>query len=210
MHKLAAAVLVLYATLGAPGAGPASAQALEPTPWSSKTHTIALTLPPGWSATDSATPDAQIKLTKAPGGPDQLGGSICRIEDHPLPRDAKSNPALDPFIQNEMNKDLKPLSLSGWLFSVKEQFRLRPLVWLESRPAFVVDGKLALTARGAMDTDSGRTLVHMAQVVTPGNVFYFQCFFRTYVPPFTETPDFRARTLAEFELILRSFHATTP
>jgi len=210
MHKLASVALILYATLGAPGAGPASAQTLEPTPWSSKTHTIALTLPPGWSATDSATPDAQIKLSKAPGGPDQLGGSACRIEDHANTRPANSSPALDPFVQNELNKDLKPLSLSGWLFTVNEQLHLRPLVWLESRPSFVVDGKLALNARGAMDTDSGRALVHLAQVVTPGRIFYFQCFFRTYVPPFTETPEFRARTLAEFELILRSFHATTP
>ena len=210
MHKLAGVAFGLYAALGLLGMDAASAQTLQPTPWSSETHSIALTLPAGWSATDSATPDAQIKLNKAPGSPDQLGGSFCLAEDHPLPRNDKSNPALDPFVQNEMNKDTKPLSLAGWLSSAKEQFRLRPLVWLESRPGFVIDGKLALTARGAMDIENRRTLIHLAQVVTPGRVFYFQCFFRTSVPPFTETPDFRARTLAEFELILRSFHATTP
>ncbi|MEQ1785277.1 MAG: hypothetical protein ABMA14_28360 [Hyphomonadaceae bacterium] len=210
MHKFAVAMLGLYGTLGPFGAAAASAQTLEPTPWSSKTHNIALTLPPGWSATDSATPDAQIKLNKAPGAPEQLGGGVCYAEDHPLPRDAESVPALDPFVQTELNKDTKRLSLDGWLFTVGKQLHLRAPVWLESRPNSVVDGKLALTARGAIDRENSRTLIHLAQLVTPGRTYHLQCFFRTGVPPFMETPEFRAKTLAEFELILRTFHTPTP
>lgn len=194
--------IMIAIAAGAVATGVASAQAPGSTPWSSNQFPVSLDLPAGWT-NKSGDPEV-FEKEKASSG--EVREGFCVLAHIKAPPQDPDEPS---FTQEDLNKGTAPLPLSDWQ-AMTSKFGLDRLTWLESRPTFLVDGKAAVNARGADDNRGVRSLVHMAQVLTPSGLYSFTCLFPTSRPPYEETASFRASTLAEFEQMLRSLRIKAP
>ena len=197
--RILAGLIAATACLGA-----ASAQPTATTAWNIPELHIGLTLPAGWTVDTPSSPGlyGATKASQRAGSPAE---AFCLVSDLAT---GAPDPGEKPMTQDDINRGNAPLPLDLWI-TLMSGLGIDHLTWLESRPTIIVDGKAAVSARGATDGKPIRRIVHMAQVMTPERLYPVVCLYYTGLPPFQESAEFRARALAEFETLLRTFHTVS-